>query len=158
MFVIVIGAWIAVGAIIWGTRPQNQNTQILKDMKYEAHKKDDDVYEDSDYAEILNLLDKKDNAEVKRRFNRITDPEKRKKIKKLLSEQYDNGKGKGKRSLADVEFDVEQANAEITSKHAFKLFCGIFMEIIMVAVVVTAIYYFFLAKDNEVEKFFGIDK
>ena len=123
MFAIIVGVVVAIGVIAYGTRSQGQDQQIIKDIKYDKDKMKGNTtdIDDEDFVEILNCIERKDNKEVKRRFNQITNPEKRKKIKLMLKDQYDNGKNKGKRNFEDVEFDVEQTNEDITSRHACRL-------------------------------------
>ena len=99
MYVIVIGVIIAIGAIYYGTRERNEQIiQDLNKLKKKMKEKEEDIYEDEDFVEILNMIDTKssDGTEIKRRFNQITDPEKRKKVKNLLSEKFNKNHKKSK--------------------------------------------------------------
>mmetsp|Transcript_10116 Transcript_10116/g.9974 ORF Transcript_10116/g.9974 Transcript_10116/m.9974 type:complete len:85 (+) Transcript_10116:19-273(+) len=82
---IVIGIVIGLGAAFYFTQPgQVQNEDIVKDIKYQKEQINSDklTYEDEDFVEIINLLDEKSKDKsynaVKRRFNQISNPDKRK--------------------------------------------------------------------------------
>ena len=60
--------------------------------------------------EIINLLDEtkssQSNGEIRKRFNKIQNPDKRMKIKAMLTKQYNNGKDK-KRDIHEIEHEMQ---------------------------------------------------
>ena len=158
MYPYIIGFLLTIGGIFWGTRSDNQDQEILKDIMYQKEKiqeSADNKEDDDDFVEILTSLDWSDNSEIKRRFNKIKDPDKRKKVKGFLSKKFNIGDHRVKRDFKEVEYDIEQRSAEITAKQSCKLFWGIFVEITLASCFIVVFYYFFLAKENELEKIFG---
>uniref|UniRef100_A0A7S3K6R6 Uncharacterized protein n=1 Tax=Euplotes crassus TaxID=5936 RepID=A0A7S3K6R6_EUPCR len=74
------------------------------------------------------------------------------KIKAMLTKEYNNGKNKKKRSLKEIEHEIDLFNSDRGSKDTMKFFGKIFCELIMVVVVVTVVYSVFLAKEDEMER------
>mmetsp|Transcript_10861 Transcript_10861/g.12314 ORF Transcript_10861/g.12314 Transcript_10861/m.12314 type:complete len:169 (+) Transcript_10861:27-533(+) len=165
MMSIIVGVLLGVGVIVYFTRPnQVQDQEILEDIKYQNKKFDEmdgkHKYEDKDFVEIINLLDEtkkgQQNGEIKKRFNKIEDPDKRMKIKAMLTKEYDNGKGKPIRSLEEIEQEMTLFTAEKTSKDTMKFFGRIFFELLFLIVFVTFFYSQFLAKKGEMKKIYSL--
>ena len=52
-------------------------------------------------------MDKSSSA-VRKRFNKISDPDKRKKIKQMLNKEYNQSKCRDKRTLEEIEYEMNQ--------------------------------------------------
>ena len=62
--------------------------------------------------EIVSLLEEKEmdksSSAVRKRFNKISDPDKRKKIKQMLNKEYNQSKCRDKRTLEEIEYEMNQ--------------------------------------------------